>query len=54
MKLLIVALVTFCTIDLFPQLLGDQYALDINNIYLPLNRKGVLADVNYYSGGSGG
>jgi len=42
------------TTDILPQQLGDQYALDINSIYLPLNRKGVLADVNYYSGGPGG
>ena len=25
---------------------GDAYAMNINNIYLPLNRKGVIADVN--------
>jgi len=54
MKFLIVALVTFCVIDLFPQKVGDAYALDINNIYMPLNRKGVLADVNVPPLGSGG
>jgi hypothetical protein len=43
-----------CTIELFPQKLGDAYALDINNIYLPLNRKGVLADVNVPPNGTGG
>jgi hypothetical protein len=25
---------------------GDAYAMNINNIYLPLNRKGIIADVN--------
>lgn len=25
---------------------GDAYALNINNVYMPLNRKGVIADVN--------
>ena len=25
---------------------GDAYAMDINNITLPFNRKGVIADVN--------
>jgi len=54
MKLLILALVTFCIIDLFPQKVGDAYALDINNIYMPLNRKGILADVNVSPNGSGG
>jgi hypothetical protein len=54
MKFLIVALVSFCIIDLFPQKVGDAYALDINNIYLPINRKGVIADVNISPNGSGG
>jgi len=50
-KILSIALVLFCTADLFPQ---DAYALNINNIYLPLNRKGVLADVNVPPLGTGG
>jgi len=54
MKLLTIALITFCIIDSFPQKVGDAYALDINNIYLPINRKGVIADVNVSPNGSGG
>jgi|WetSurMetagenome_2_1015567.scaffolds.fasta_scaffold01309_3 hypothetical protein len=50
-KILSIALVLYCTADLFPQ---DAYALNINNIYLPLNRKGVLADVNVPPLGTGG
>ena len=48
------SLFLFCSIDLFPQKVGDAYALNINNIYMPLNRKGVLADVNVPPNGSGG
>jgi len=54
MRLLILTMVTFCIIDLFPQKVGDAYALDINNIYLPINRKGVIASVNIPPLGSGG
>ena len=25
---------------------GDAYAIEVNNIYMPLNRKGIIADVN--------
>jgi hypothetical protein len=54
---LTISLVIISTVYLFPQKVGDAYALDINNIYLPLNRKGVLADVNIpppAGNGSGG
>ena len=54
MKLLIATLLTFCIIDVFPQKVGNAYALDINNIYLPLNSKGILAAVNIPPNGSGG
>jgi hypothetical protein len=54
MKFLVVALVTFCVIDLFPQKMGDAYALNINNIYLPLNSRGILAAVNVPPNGQGG
>jgi len=36
---------------------GDAYAMEINNIYLPMNRKGIIADVNIpppAGNGSGG
>jgi hypothetical protein len=54
LRIFSVALILFCSIDLFPQKVGDAYALDINNIYMPLNRKGVLADVNIPPTGTGG
>jgi hypothetical protein len=54
MKFLSIVCILICTIDLFPQKVGDAYALDINNIYMPLNRKGVLADVNVPPLGTGG
>jgi hypothetical protein len=31
---------------------GDAYALNINNIWMPLNRKGIIADVNVLPNGS--
>jgi hypothetical protein len=49
-----ILLIIFCTVELFPQKVGDAYRLNINNIDLPLNRKGILAQVNIPPGGSGG
>ena len=54
LKILSLALVAFCSIELSPQKMGDAYALNINNIYLPLNRDGVLADVDAPPIGPGG
>ena len=54
LRILSIAFVLFCSANLFPQKVGDAYALDINNIYLPLNRRGVLADVNVPPLGTGG
>jgi hypothetical protein len=54
LRILSVALVLFCTAELLPQKVGDAYALNINNIYMPLNRKGILADVNVPPNGSEG
>lgn len=54
LKILAIVLILFCWVDLFPQKVSDAYALDINNIYMPLNRKGVLADVNVPPNGTGG
>ena len=31
---------------------GDSYALNVNNIWMPLNRKGIIADVNVPPNGS--
>lgn len=33
---------------------GDAYGMYVNNIWLPLNRKGIIADVNVDPNGSGG
>src|SRR3990170_7753926 len=54
LKILSLALVAFCSIELSPQKMGDAYALNINNIYPPLNRDGVLADVDAPPIGPGG
>ncbi len=54
LRILSIAFILFCSANLFPQKVGDSYAIDINNIYLPLNSKGVLADVNVPPNGSGG
>jgi hypothetical protein len=53
-KILSIVLILMCSTELFPQKVGDAYGLDINNIYLPLNRKGILADANVPPNGSGG
>ena len=37
-----------------PQLNGDAEVMHINNIYLPLNNAGNIADVNIPPNGSGG
>ena len=31
---------------------GDAYALNVNNVWMPLNRKGIIADVNVPPNGS--
>ena len=54
MKPIILAFVLIAIMDLFPQKVGDAYAININNIYLPLTRTGILADVNISPGGSTG
>lgn len=54
LKTLSILIALVSTIDLLPQKMGDAYALNINNIYLPLNRRGILADVNIPPFGQGG
>jgi hypothetical protein len=54
MKFLILALLTFCTIDLFPQAQGDAYRFNINNLDIPINRIGTIASVNIPPEGPGG
>lgn len=46
LKILSTVFVLLFSIESFPQKMGDAYALNINNIYMPLSRRGVLADVN--------
>jgi hypothetical protein len=41
-------------IYVFPQKVGDTYVLNSNNVQLPLNSKGILADVNIPPFGAGG
>jgi hypothetical protein len=53
-RFLSIVFVFICAIEIFPQKVGDAYALDINNIYMPLNSKGVLAAVNVPPKGTGG
>ncbi len=33
---------------------GDAYGMNVNNIWLPINSKGIIADVNVQPNGSGG
>jgi hypothetical protein len=47
-------IVLFVYSNIFCQIVGDSYAVNINNIYLPLNNRGVIADVNVPPLGQGG
>ncbi len=38
----------------FSQNIGSSAYLDVNNIYLPFNNRGIIADVNVPPSGSGG
>jgi hypothetical protein len=38
----------------FSQNVGDTAYINVNKIYLPFNREGVIADVNAYPLGQGG
>jgi hypothetical protein len=51
---LTIALLVLCVTLSFLQAQGVVYRLHINNIDMPLNRRGVIADVNIPTGGSGG
>ncbi len=52
--LLMLAVLLISVEDAIPQKMGDSYALNINNIYLPINSSGVLAEVNVPPLGLGG
>ena len=56
MKLIILTMIVFLlsAADAIPQKMGDSYALNVNNIYLPMNDWGVLAEVNIPPLGPGG
>jgi hypothetical protein len=49
-----IAFILLLMAECFSQKVGNSYALNINNIYLPLDRRGVLADVDGLPFGSGG
>ena len=55
MKSILIIIVTiFCSLEIVSQKLGDSDALNINNIYLPMNNAGILADANGQPYGFGG
>jgi hypothetical protein len=56
MKRLLIIAVLFCLTSNFtlPQKIGDSYIIDINNIKLPIDNKGILANVNMPPAGWGG
>jgi len=43
---IILVLLVVSTINLFPQKMGDAYRFNINNLNIPINRVGTIADVN--------
>lgn len=49
-----IIIILFCSSNLFSQKVGDIYALDINNFFLPLDRSGKLADIDIPPIGAGG
>ena len=53
-QFLLIAIFLVIQIDLLPQKIGETFVINSNNIQLPINRKGVLADVNIPPFGSGG
>ncbi len=54
LKILSVAFLLFFSVDCFAQAVGDGYALDINNIFMPMDSKGVLAEVTLPGSDYGG
>ena len=44
--ILLLLLFLFGIVEYFPQKMGNSYRLYINNVNLPLDRRGILADVN--------
>ena len=52
--ILTIILFSFTIIQILPQKVGDAARLHINNINIPLNRSGVIADVNVPPEGSMG
>jgi hypothetical protein len=53
-QFLLIAIFLVIQIDVLPQKVGDEFVININNIKLPINNRGVLADVNIHPFGSGG
>jgi hypothetical protein len=49
----LIAIFAMCII-IFPQNVGSSASMNINDIYLPFNNRGVIADVNVTPNGNGG
>ena len=54
LKIFSIAFVLLLSVNSFAQAVGDGYALDINNIFMPMNNKGVLAEVTLPGSDPGG
>ena len=52
--ILTIILFSFTLIEILPQKVGDAARLHINNINIPFNRSGIIADVNFLPGGTMG
>ncbi len=48
----VISILFLLSLKAFPQKQGDTYRLNINNINIPMNNKGVMADVNIPPDGS--
>ena len=46
--------ILFTSISLIAQNIGTEFYIAVNNIYLPFDNKGIIADVNFPPNGSGG
>ena len=52
--LLLILLLYIPQINLYGQNIGSTAYINVNEIYLPFNNKGIIADVNTLPNGSGG
>ncbi len=54
LNLQLAGLLCLVQLNLFSQNVGNTAYINVNKIYLPFNREGVIADVNAYPLGQGG